>query len=89
MNAKRFEMVCLRKKVVAMYPNRKIKIIKSAQRGNNESVVKQEQAERRTGATDSNRAIAGRVSTWVREFQQRRIVDPRRAFASLFVAPGT
>lgn len=70
-----------------MNPNRKIKVIKNAQREDTSSG--EVRAERNPAPADKNRAVAGRVGAWVREFQQRRIGDPRRAFASLFVAPGT
>ncbi len=77
----------LRTKVVDMNPNRKIKVIKNAQR--EEKSSEEVRTEPKPGLADKNRAVAGRVGAWVREFQQRQIVDPRRAFASLFVAPGT
>jgi len=77
----------LRTKVVDMNPHRKIKVIKSAQR--EEKSSGEVSTERKPSLVDKNRAVAGRVGAWVREFQQRQIVDPRRAFASLFVAPGT
>ena len=81
-------MARLKAKVVDMNPNKKIRIIKGGQR-EAKSEAGEGSAERTQAPVDRNRAVAGRVGAWVREFQQRRIVDPRRAFASLFVAPGT
>jgi xanthine dehydrogenase iron-sulfur cluster and FAD-binding subunit A len=75
-------------KVIAMNPTKKIKIIKNARREDSPKAA-EERVESSAGQPDSNRVIAGRVSAWVREFQQRRLPDPRRAFAGLFVAPGT
>ncbi len=69
--------------------NRKIKIIKNARRQDDKPEAAEGSAERGRSAPDDKRAVAGRVGAWVREFQQRRhIVDPRRAFESLFAAPG-
>ncbi len=69
--------------------NRKIKIIKNARRQDDKPEAAEGSAERGRSAPDDKRAVAGRVGAWVREFQQRQIVDPRRAFARVFVAPGT
>ena len=33
----------------------------------------------------SAREVAGNVAAWVREFEERRPADPRKAFANLFV----
>jgi hypothetical protein len=77
----------LKTKVVDMNPNKKIRVIKSARCEDKSGG--EAKAERTQGVVDKNRAVAGRVGAWVREFQQRRIVDPRSAFASLFVVPGT
>ena len=69
-----------------MNPTKKIRIIKSAQRAVAGSAT-QTQAHNGGQLRHPNRETASRVGAWVKEFKQRRVADPRRAFASLFVEP--
>jgi hypothetical protein len=61
-----------------------IRIIKRGQRQCENRVAE-------TGAPDGSnlrhgaREVAGNITAWVKEFKGRRPVDPRRAFAKLFV----
>jgi hypothetical protein len=67
-----------------MNTNRTIRIIKGTERGN-QAVVEQSAASKGEDARPTTtREAAGNVSSWVKEFRQRRRPDPRRAFASLF-----
>jgi hypothetical protein len=69
-----------------MNPNRKIRIIKRTQRSVEESAP-EAQAHNGEQGSRPNRDAASRVSAWVKEFKQRSVADPRRAFASLFAEP--
>lgn len=70
-----------------MNPNRKIRVIKRTQRGVDASAPEAQAQNGEQEARRPNRETASRVSAWVKEFKQRRVVDPRRAFASLFAEP--
>ncbi|HVF55557.1 MAG TPA: hypothetical protein VM934_05355 [Pyrinomonadaceae bacterium] len=60
-----------------------IRIIKRGQRqGENRSAEAQQQDG--AAARQSVRDAAGNVASWVKEFKERRPVDPRKAFANLF-----
>ncbi|HEX8142870.1 MAG TPA: hypothetical protein VF553_09760 [Pyrinomonadaceae bacterium] len=67
--------------------NRSIKIIKSAQRAVESRVAEVKAQPQREPSSHPNREMASRVGAWVKEFKQRRVADPRRAFASLFAEP--
>jgi len=69
-----------------MKPKKTIRIIKSAERRSEASANKSEATETARTASGS---VTAQVATWVKEFQQRRRPDPRRAFASLFAADTT
>lgn len=69
-----------------MNPNRKIRVVKRTQRGVEQSAP-EAQAQNGEQSRRPNLDAASRVSAWVKEFKQRRVVDPRRAFASLFAEP--
>jgi hypothetical protein len=70
-----------------MNPNRHIRIIKSAQRAAERSAAEGKAQNGGEKARSSGLDAASRVGAWVKEFKQRRNVDPRRAFASLFAEP--
>jgi hypothetical protein len=67
-----------------MNPKKAIRIIKRDRRDIQGAVV-EKSAPNNTGLRQTTREAAGQVATWVKEFQQRRKIDPKRAFASLFV----
>ena len=67
-----------------MNPNKKIRIIKREDKGSR-SKVAETAASSRENLRQTTREVTGQVTAWVREAQQRRPADPRRAFASLFV----
>jgi hypothetical protein len=69
-----------------MVMNKRIRVIKSAQRGV-EGSAREAQPQQGEQSSHPNRETASRVGAWVREFKQRRVADPRRAFASLFSEP--
>ena len=68
-----------------MKSNKTIRIVKSAER--------KDSSVNKSAATEStrpaNNGVTSQVASWVKEFQQRRRPDPRRAFASLFVDPAS
>jgi hypothetical protein len=66
-----------------MKPNKTIRIIKSTERRNELSAKKSAAT---ADTRPSNGSVTSQVTSWVKEFQQRRRPDPRRAFASLFAA---
>ena len=69
-----------------MNPNKKIRVIKSAQRAVEGSAT-EIRAQHAGQTRHPNREMASRVGAWVKEFKERRVADPRRAFASLFAEP--
>lgn len=69
-----------------MNPNKKIRVIKSAQRAVEGSAT-EARAQNDGQSRQPNREMASRVGAWVKEFKERRVADPRRAFASLFAEP--
>lgn len=71
-----------------MNPKNSIKIIKRDQRDNATGTAKTG-AQGSQSLRDATREMAGNVSAWVKEFQQRSKRDPRRAFASLFAEPAS
>jgi hypothetical protein len=67
-----------------------IRIIKRTERNaKNEAAQKNRAADSQQTARQAARDFTGHVTTWIKEFQERRTPDPRRAFASLFVDPAT
>ena len=68
-----------------MKSNKTIRIVKSAER--RDSSVNQSAATEST--RPANNGVTSQVTSWVKEFQQRRRPDPRRAFASLFADPAS
>ena len=66
-----------------MNPTKAIRIIKRDRRDGQGGDVERS-ALNTTGLRHTTREAAGHVAAWVKEFQQRRQVDPKRAFASLF-----
>jgi hypothetical protein len=67
-----------------MNPKKAIRIIKR-ERQTGQGAVAEKGAPNNTGLRHTTREAAGHVAAWVKEFQQRRKIDPKRAFASLFV----
>jgi hypothetical protein len=67
-----------------MNPTKAIRIIKRDRRDGQGEVVERS-ALNNTGLRQTTKDAAGHVAAWVKEFQQRRKADPKRAFASLFV----
>jgi hypothetical protein len=63
-----------------MNPKNKIKIIKRALT-TGESVATGGGSQKTESLQQSTRKV---VTKWVKEFQQRRVADPRQAFARLF-----
>ncbi|HYJ47314.1 MAG TPA: hypothetical protein VEV81_11945 [Pyrinomonadaceae bacterium] len=77
-----------------MKPNKTIRVIKSAERGGGDrggqNINTESSAPEAKDARQPSTGVTSQVASWVKEFQQRRRPDPRRAFASLFadtVAP--
>lgn len=70
-----------------MTPNRTIRIIKSTER--NGSSPNQDASRETEQKRQSGTGVTSQVASWVKEFQQRRRPDPRRAFASLFADTAT
>ena len=68
-----------------MKSNKTIRIVKSAER--KDSLVNKSAATEST--RPANNGVTSQVASWVKEFQQRRRPDPRRAFASLFADPAS
>jgi hypothetical protein len=66
-----------------MTPNKTIRIIKSAER-NAPPVNNKSEASDAGSAKQAGGGVTSQVASWVKEFQQRRRPDARRAFASLF-----
>jgi hypothetical protein len=74
--------------------SKNIKIIKRSERDANHKPtsgnrVADNKRARQQQHQQATRDIAGHVTTWIKEFQQRHTPDPRRAFAGLFVDPAT
>ena len=73
--------------------NTNIRIIKRSQRDANKNTTIATAATGKADSENSRRAttrdIAGHVTTWIKELQQRHTPDPRRAFANLFVDAAT
>ena len=72
-----------------MKTSRTIRIIKGAERSNNQSGVLESPETTSKSLKPAAREAAGNVASWVKEFRQRRRPDARRAFASLFAEPAT
>jgi len=68
-----------------MKSNKTIRIVKSAER--KDSLVNKSAATEST--RPANNGVTSQVASWVKEFQQRRRPDPRRACASLFADPAS
>lgn len=68
--------------------SKNIKIIKRSQRDATGQMADSRSADNHN-SRQATRDIAGHVTTWIKEFQQRHTPDPRRAFAKLFVDPAT
>lgn len=71
-----------------MNPKNGIRVIKREQRADAAETAKTG-AQGSQSLRDATREMAGNVSAWVKEFQQRSKRDPRRAFASLFAEPAS
>jgi hypothetical protein len=70
-----------------MNPKTSIKILKRGQRDAAPVAAETRGAQSSRGTRQATREVAEHVSAWVKEFRQRRPVDPRRAFAGLFTEP--
>ena len=66
-----------------------IRVIKHNQRQVAGNSSTESVAPRSSAIGRSARDAADNVAMWVREFRERRPVDPRKAFANLFVEPST
>ena len=65
-----------------------IRIIKHGQRQSAQGSTET----REQGANDvrqNAREMSGNVAAWVKEFKERRPIDPRQAFARLFAEPAS
>jgi hypothetical protein len=71
--------------VTAMNPKNKIKIIKRALRTGETSAT----AVRSQKSESLQHSTRKAVTAWVKEFKQRRVADPRQAFARLFGEPAS
>jgi hypothetical protein len=69
---------------IHMNPNRTIRIIKGAERNNQQSAEKSPAVSNEAKGQPARATAAAGVASWVKEFRQRRRPDPHRAFASLF-----
>ena len=71
--------------------SKNIKIIKRSERDANNKPAGKRVADNKHARQQqqATRDIAGHVTTWIKEFQQRHTPDPRRAFAGLFVDAAT
>lgn len=70
--------------------NTNIRIIKRSQRDAQNKTTTTTDSKRASNHENSRHAtrdIAGHVTTWIKELQQRHTPDPRRAFANLFIDP--
>lgn len=72
-----------------MKTNRTIRIIKGAERSNNQFGTVESPETTSKSLKPVAREAAGNVASWVKEFRQRRRPDARRAFASLFADSST
>ncbi|MDX6269695.1 MAG: hypothetical protein QOD28_918 [Acidobacteriota bacterium] len=68
--------------------NTNIRIIKRSERQTAKKAAESRVPETNS-ARQATRDIAGHVTTWIKELQQRHTPDPRRAFANLFIDPAT
>ena len=73
-----------------MKPIRTIRVIKKGEQMSRvEEAPKAAATSAGDGLRQATRDVAGQVTSWVKEFQQRRRPDARRAFASLFADAAT
>ena len=71
-----------------MKQNQAIRVIKSAARGGQSDNPRNPVTDDESLRPSAPR-VTSQVASWVKEFQQRRHPDPRRAFASLVADPAT
>lgn len=69
-----------------MNTNKKIRVIKREQQSGGRKAA-ETTAPNSENLRHTTREVAGQVAAWVKEIQERRPVDPRRAFARLFGEP--
>ena len=69
-----------------MQTNHKIRVIKRGQAANH-SRVAESNARPNDTLRETTREVAGQVTAWIKEFQEKRNVQAQRTFASLFVEP--
>jgi len=72
-----------------MAPKLSIRIVKRGQRPNHSSEAEERRAPDNKQTRQSGREVANNVKAWVREFQERRAAEPRKAFAKLFGEPAS
>ncbi|MDQ1560613.1 MAG: hypothetical protein QOD32_3673 [Pyrinomonadaceae bacterium] len=69
--------------------NTNIRIIKRSERHAPGNKTAESRVPETNSTRQATRDIAGHVTTWIKELQQRHTPDPRRAFANLFIDPAT
>ena len=72
-----------------MAPKLSIRIVKRGQRPSQSSEAEERRAPDNKQTRQSGREVANNVKAWVREFQERRAAEPRKAFAKLFGEPAS
>ena len=75
-----------------MKANNNIRIIKSAERGGGgggQTGNSKSPTPNAESLPKPSNSVTSQVTSWVKEFQQRRRPDPRRSFASLFADTAT
>ena len=73
-----------------MNPNNTIRVIKRAGRGQvAAAAVAESQSNKGENPRQATREVAGQVTSWIKDFQQRRNMEARRTFASLFADAAT
>ena len=71
-----------------MAPKIPIRIVKRGQK-QSQSSDPENRVQDQNQARQSGREVANNVKTWIREFQERRAAEPRKAFAKLFGEPAS
>jgi hypothetical protein len=72
-----------------MKPDKIIRIIKKGERDIQPTVENAHAPNVESSVRQATRDVAVQVGAWVKEFQQRRRPDARRAFAGLFGEPAS
>ncbi len=72
-----------------MNTNQKIRVIKRGQAKSQRDKATQHNARQNETLRDTTRDVAGHVTAWIKEFQEKRNAKSQRTFASLFVEPAT